>query len=549
MSHDVVVVGAGPVGLMLAAELRAAGCGALVLERAPRPDPRLRAPAITERTIEALERHRLLDPLVAATARQRAQLGAREDTLPADLRVDGTRALPIRQDLVEELLEEHVLSLGGDVRRGHEVVGLRQRPDHVDLRVRCGDGPPQLVRARFAVGCDGGHSAVRQAAGIAFPSGGEATLTGYQAEVRVADPSVLRRGWQRTPTGIASYELCPSRVVSIEFGGPAVPRGAPVTLAEVQASLRRTSGTEVTLTEPRSLTRFTDNARLAEAYRRGRVLLAGDAAHVHAPFGGQGLNLGMQDAVNLGWKLAAAVRGGAPARLLDSYEQERRPVAEEVLRNVRAATALLNPDERMTPLHDLFAELRGIEEVRRHMHRKTAMVDLRYPTQAAHPLPGRAPVGLRVQTGGGALDVSRVARAGRGLVLDLSRAGCAAGRVAAAGDHRVDAVTAPAAPAPEGVDAADADGLAALLLRPDGHVAWVQDTDGREHPAPLRDVLARTFGPPADHPQSRGKEGPDDRHRAPRSPARGRLRPRPRPAERGGGASVSPRAARALPDV
>ena len=500
MTPEVVVVGAGPVGLMLAAELRAWGVGVLVLERLTRPDTRLRAPAITERTIEAIERHGLLDRLAADTQRYRAAEGATCSTLPTDLRMDGVRALPVRQDLVEHALEEHVRALGGGVRRGCELVGLKPSDDGVELRVRGAGAPHELIRTAFVVGCDGGRSTVRSAAGIGFP-GSPATITGYQAEVEVADHGVLRRGWHRTPMGIAAFELCPSRIVSIEFTGPPEDRSAPVTLEDVQASLRRTSATDVTLTDAHSLTRFTDNARLAETYRRGRVLLAGDAAHVHAPFGGQGLNLGVQDAVNLGWKLAATLRGWAPAGLLDSYERERRPIAEQVLRNVQAATMLMDPDARMTPVHELFGELRGLDVVRRHLHEKTAMTGLRYAVAAPardHPLLGRAPRGLRVSTADGAVELSRVARAGSGLLLVLADAGSWACAIAEPWRDRVDVVCRPAAASAADVgDPTDAGKLAALLLRPDGHAVWVGANDGSEHPSALVDAFERVFGPPA----------------------------------------------------
>jgi 2-polyprenyl-6-methoxyphenol hydroxylase-like FAD-dependent oxidoreductase len=506
---EVVVVGAGPVGLVLAAELRAWSIDVLVLERMTSPDARLRAPAITERTIEALERHDLLDRLVGEAQRYRAAHGATSTTLHADLRMDGVRALPVRQDLVQHVLEEHVRALGGDVWRGCELVGLTPLRDGVELRVRGPKADEDVLRASFVVGCDGGPSTVRSAAGIGFP-GSQATLTGYQAEVEIADPGVLRRGWQRTPTGIAAYELCPSRIVSIEFTGPPVDRSAPVTLEEVQASLRRTSATNVTLTRARTLTRFTDNARLAEFYRRGRVLLAGDAAHVHAPFGGQGLNLGVQDAVNLGWKLVATLRGWAPAGLLDSYERERRPVAEQVLRNVRAAIMLMDPDTRMTPIHELFGELRRLDAVRRHMHEKTAMIDVRYPVGASggdHPLLGRAPRGLLVSTGNGSVELSRVARAGRGLLLVLSDAYRQAAYVAKSWRDRVDVVSASVAPAPDGVrDPTEAGALGALLLRPDGHIVWVGGNDGRDSPSTLHDTLERVFGRPAPPAERRDEQ-------------------------------------------
>lgn len=499
MTADVVVVGAGPVGLMLAAELRAWGVGTVVLDRAARPDERLRAPAITERTIEALERHGQLDRLVIEAQHYRAHHGATGPELRADLRLDGTRALPIRQDFVERILEDHVRALGADVRRGHELLALTTHDTGVTLQLGRGDGSEEMLSAAFVVGCDGAHSTVRAAAGIAF-AGTDATLTGYQAEVDVEDAGALRRGWHRTPTGVASYELCPSRIVSIEFTGPPADRAAPVTLAEVQESLRRTSASDVTLTGPRSLTRFTDTARIAGSYRRDRVLLAGDAAHVHAPFGGQGLNLGMQDAVNLGWKLAATVHGWASPGLLDGYDAERRPVAEQVMRTVQAAVTLLDPDARITPLHELFGELRQLEQVRRRMHEKTAMVDLRYDVGARpgdHPVLGRAPRGLTLRTAAGDVPLSRLACPGRGLLLVLADAGRAAACVAAAWKDRVDVVVAAAGATPAGVDApAEHSELAALLLRPDGHAVWMRRVDCGEQPASIHDALARWFGAP-----------------------------------------------------
>jgi 2-polyprenyl-6-methoxyphenol hydroxylase-like FAD-dependent oxidoreductase len=497
MSGAVVIVGAGPVGLMLAAELGACGVAATVLEREHRPDARLRAPAITERTIEALERHRLLDEIVRETDRYRSRLGAQPGALRAESRVGGTRALPIRQDLVERVLDGHVRALGGDIRRGREVVELSAGERGVDLLVRRSGGHEELLSAAWVVGCDGGRSTVRAAGGFAFPGTGP-TLTGYQAEVAVADPGTLRRGWHRGPAGIAAYELCPSRVVSIEFVAPE-DRAAPVSLEEVQASLRRTSGTDVTLTDARSLTRFTDNARIADAYRRGRILLAGDAAHVHAPFGGQGLNLGVQDAVNLGWKLAATQRGWASPELLDSYEAERRPVAQEVLRTVQAAITLIDPDDRMTPVHELFGELRQLDEVQRHLHAKTAMVNLRYGTlSAGDDLVGRAPRGVAITTGSGLISVTRVARAGHGLLLVLSEAGRPAARVAAPWRDRIDIVLGkPAAAAEDARDRTDLAGIAALLLRADGHVAWLGRDDDHDCAGVLRDALTRWHGRPS----------------------------------------------------
>ncbi|AUX46568.1 FAD-dependent oxidoreductase [Sorangium cellulosum] len=498
MDVDVVIAGAGPVGLMLACELRLGGARALVLERQGGFDTRLRAPGITLRTIEALNRRGLLERLVEL-ARERAEgLDAHFSAIEEKLRQASSPAngalapvpdmLPIREGVVERVLHERALALGVEVRFEHEVIGLRQDPDGVTVDVRGPDGVATSVRAAYAVGCDGGRSAVRKLADIDFPGTGP-TFTGYQAVVTVKEPEKLPRGWHRTPAGVMAYELGPSRVVTIEFNGPPADRNAPVTLDEVQASLRRTSGVDVTLAEPRSLTRFTDNCRLAQTYRLGRVLLAGDAAHVHTPFGGQGLNLGVQDAVNLGWKLSATVRGWAPPGLLDTYHTERHPVAAQVLRNSRATVALLDPAERITPLFELvFRELMGLGEVKRYMHEKFSMVHVRYdmgvPEAKAPPLLGRAAPDVWLQTSGGPARLACLQRTGRGVLLDLAE-GAELREVAAGWAGRVDLVRA-RCEAP--------DLPAALLIRPDGYTAWVCPRDGEPKPGPLDESLARWFG-------------------------------------------------------
>ncbi|WP_437502366.1 FAD-dependent monooxygenase [Sorangium sp. So ce1099] len=498
MDVDVVIAGAGPVGLMLACELRLGGARTLVLERQGGFDTRLRAPGITLRTIEALNRRGLLERLLEVVRERAEGLDAHLASIEEKMQRSSSPAgdalasvpdmLPIREGVVERVLHERALELGAEVRFERELIGLRQDADGVTVDVRGPDGLATSVRAAYAVGCDGGRSAVRKLADIDFPGTGP-TFTGYQAVVTVEEPEKLPRGWHRTPTGVMAYELGPSRVVTIEFSGPPADRAAPVTLEEVQASVRRTSGVDVTLTQPRSLTRFTDNCRLAHTYRRGRVLLAGDAAHVHTPFGGQGLNLGMQDAVNLGWKLAAAVRGWAPPGLLDTYHAERHPVAAKVLRNSRATVALLDPAERNTPLFELvFGELMRLEQVKRYMHEMFSMVHVRYdmgiPEAQCPPLLGRAAPDLWLHTPGGPVRLAALQRNGRGVLLDLAdRADLR--EVAAGWAGRVDLVRA-RCEAP--------DLPAALLIRPDGYTAWVCPQGGEPIPGPLGQSLARWFG-------------------------------------------------------
>jgi 2-polyprenyl-6-methoxyphenol hydroxylase-like FAD-dependent oxidoreductase len=498
MDTDVAVVGAGPVGLTLAAELHAWGVSSIVLEARPTIDERLRAPSITARTIEALERHRLLDRLVERIAWYEGELGRHTDVRP-DLRVDGVRSLPIRQELLERVLDAHVRAVGVDLRRGWRVTGVTTADGSVELRVVRPDSRTQTLTARYTVGCDGGRSVIRDSAGIAFP-GVDPTVTGYQAEVVLAGTSTLPQGWHRTQTGIFACERHANglvNVVSIEFAGPPPDPAAPVTLGEVEASLRRISRSEVLLTEAKSLTRFTDNERLAEAYRSGRVLLAGDAAHVQAPFGGQGLNLGVQDAANLGWKLAAAVQGWAQPDLLDSYTAERRPVAEQVQRMVRGAVTLLDPAR--SAAWELFHELQRLDTARRHMHGKTAMVNVRYdigdPAGVPHPLLGQAPRDLELQGPAGRNPLSRLMRAGRGLLLMLPRADRAAAEVAAPWRDRVDLAAAAVHPASAQADLFDGD-VRSLLLRPDGFVVWVgTSAAGPSTEKSLRTTLQRWYGP------------------------------------------------------
>ncbi|MEU0189492.1 FAD-dependent monooxygenase [Streptomyces afghaniensis] len=466
---DVIVVGAGPVGLMLACELAVAGVGVLVLERAADFDRRLRAPGITARSIQALDRRGVLDQLMKATAEAEPAYRTERD---GDGRAP--EMLPVRAGILEEVLYDRLVELGGRVRRGLTVTGLRDgTAGPVVVTATDEHGTEHSLHASYAVGCDGGRSAVRKALGIGFPGGGP-EVTGYQAVVTVEPEGALERTWRRTPRGIAAYAHGPSRIVSVEFDTPPVDRHSEVTLGEVEASLRRTSGVEVTLRDPVSLARFTGTCRLAERYRRGRVLLAGDAAHVHPPFGGQGLNLGLQDAVNLGWKLAAAVRGDAPEGLLDSYESERRPVAARVLRNSEAATRILHPGPENTAPYELFfKELMTDPAVKQRLHDVYAMKDVVYPmgtgSDPAAGLLGRACPDLLLERprrdGGGTVRLATLQQEGRAVLIHT--AGQAEFVSLAAGwRDRVDPLAAervsPDVPTP-------------LLVRPDGYVAWTPE--------------------------------------------------------------------------
>lgn len=510
MAYDVVVAGAGPVGLMLACELRLRGVNTLVLERLTEPSETIKAGSINVPTAEALYRRGLLPALeevqragFAKMAEFMKSLGAEtpsgaappkrfgghfaglwkldpERLDPEDPDVVDSPALGVMlvpQQELERVLGERAAELGVEVRRGCEVRGVTAYEDHVEVAV---GGEP--VTASYVVGCDGGRSTVRKAAGFDFP-GTDPTITGHQAICTLADGEKLRPGWNRTPYGLVVHGPVPGRVLCVDFSGAPAERDTPVTVEELRDALRRASGTDVTVTAIQSATRFTDNARQAATYRKGRVLLAGDAAHVHSPFGGQGLNLGIQDAVNLGWKLAAVVRGEVPESLLDTYTAERHPVGARILDATRAQVALLRPDPLTTALRDVVSDLMDTDDGNTYFTKLIGGLWLTYDLGGGHPLTGhRAPDPELVRPDGTTARAGGLCQDGSALLLDL--AGSAAVQaVAEPWADRVRMVAAKASGLP---------GVAALLIRPDGFVAWAaadaDDTSG------LGDALATWFG-------------------------------------------------------
>lgn len=383
---DVIVVGAGPTGLFLASELALRGVQVTILERLQEPDPTIKAGSINVASAEILDRRGLLPDAEEAQRRLLASVGrfAGQNTAPVvrqslDHLQRASRRFPVaghfagmlfRNDLVDQndpvlaahtaaangvlapqhdlelLLARHCARLGVGVHRGIEVHGVRGTGgdllDGADVVVHTSAGD---LTAGWVVAADGGRSVIRKQLGIDFV-GTEPQMVGYQAIADFDDPSELSRGWTWTPRGIYAYGPIPGRILVAQFGPQPEDRNAPVSLEELQRTVRDVTGTQVTLTGLRGrATRWSDNARQARSYRHGRVLLAGDAAHVHSPFSGQGLNLGLGDAVNLGWKLAATIQGWAPAELLDTYEIERHPIAAQVLDWTRAQVALMRGDE------------------------------------------------------------------------------------------------------------------------------------------------------------------------------------------------------------
>jgi 2-polyprenyl-6-methoxyphenol hydroxylase-like FAD-dependent oxidoreductase len=511
MDVDVVVVGAGPVGLMLACELRLGGARVLVLER-DGETPRIRfgsmgARAVNAPTVHALHLRGLLPAVERAAIMWIARLPEsppdRADDAPAifvghfagiAIRADRLRppapgeeflgAGVVSQGDLEAILGERAAELGAEVRRGVLVTDVRPGPDGVVVRTAEGE-----VSAPWLVGADGGRSIVRARTGFEF-AGTDPVFTGRQAVVDLDDPGKLvAGGWQEGPTG--SYSLGgwadgdgPPRVHTVEFDVARADREAPVTAAEVEASLRRVSGTDVRVTRLHLGTRYTDTTRQATTYRRGRVLLCGDAAHVHSPAGGQGMNLGIGDAVNLGWKLALVARGAAPEALLDTYTAERHPIGAWVQRWSMAQTALSTArGPRADALREVLAELLDTPDGATHVVSMIGGGWQHYDLPGEHPLVGSRVPDLTLDDG---TSVARCFRDGRAVLLDL---GLGVGEVAA-GRHRVRVVTARPVP--------DVGGPVAALVRPDGYVAWVgtgaDDVDG------LRTALAAWTGEAAGQP-------------------------------------------------
>jgi 2-polyprenyl-6-methoxyphenol hydroxylase-like FAD-dependent oxidoreductase len=471
---DVIIAGCGPTGAMLAAELRLHDVRVLVLEKETEPVSRARIVGLHIRSIELMAMRGLLER-IRERGRQRPAGGFfAAITKPPPKGLDSAHAylLGIPQPVIVHLLEDHAIELGAQVRRGCAVVGFEQEGEGVAVDLADGE----RLNSRYLVGCDGARSTVRKLLGVGFPGEPSRTETlmgemevGVPREEIAARATELRetphRFWLR-PVGEGVYSVVvPAAGVS--------DRAEPPTLEDFKDRLRTIAGTDFGVHSPRWLSRFGDATRLAERYRVGRVLLAGDAAHVHPPLGGQGLNVGVQDAFNLGWKLAAQVQGWAPETLLDTYEAERHPVAEDVLDNTRAQMELTSTEPGPQAVRRLLTELMDFDEVNRYLIEKITAIGIRYDFGEGPDLVGRR---LRdIDVNGSRL--YGLLHRGRGLLLDRTK------RLTVGGwSDRVDYV---------GDRTAVLD-VPCVLLRPDGHVAWIGD-DQQD----LDDHLARWFGMPA----------------------------------------------------
>ena len=511
---DVVVVGAGPVGLLTAIELTLGGARALVLERLAAPSTAMKAGGIGPLGTEALQRRGMAAAFAIAEARSFAVIKSFTDRNGPDVRGKGSkfvghfaglsllrkdaqrepdrRSHPVDQQSVEAMLADRAHALGVAVRRGCDVTGFVQQDDAVDVTWASptGEGPPRdgHIRCAYLVGCDGGRSPIRTMAGFEFP-GTPPTSTFYQALAELDHPERLSPGWHRTPGGVFSYGPLPGRLVMLDFSGPPADRDAPVTREEVDAVLRRITGVDVRVQRLDYASRWGDTTRLVDTYCRGRVLLAGDAAHVHTPFGGQGLSLGLVDAANLGWKLAAIVRGDIPEALLDSYTAERRPVAEAALATCQAQMAIMRPDPQSGAMRDLVAQLLDFDDVNRLLNEQMTGLSTRYaigddlgPACDDRDDVGRLIGDRPIGHGEGGTSLYALMQDGAGVLLDASPDGQGSALVSALGAARMSRVRCIA------VDAGPS-----LLVRPDACIAWIGEADCTDG---LADALGRWFEPP-----------------------------------------------------
>jgi 2-polyprenyl-6-methoxyphenol hydroxylase-like FAD-dependent oxidoreductase len=496
--HDVIISGAGPVGLFLACELALAKCSVLILEKAENPhSPLKQLPfgirGLNTPTIEALYRRGLLQELEVhkrlKNPHQNAVQGPRRqaghfagipfhdgdiDTPQWKYRLPGSTDTMLISEMeeLETVLTRRAEALGITIRRGLAVAGFLQTEDGVTVQSH-----DQSFQSKWLVGCDGSRSVVRKAGGFEF-AGTEPEFTGYTAKVDIASPSPLSPGRNVTPTGMY-LQSQPGYLMIQDFDAGAFHSSEkPVTREHVQAVLRRVSNTDVTISKLHIATTWTDRARQATSYRNGRVLLAGDAAHIHAPLGGQGLNLGLGDAMNLGWKLAATIQNKAPEGLLDSYQTERHPIGAQVLDWSRAQVAIMRPDPHARALNAIVRDLMNTRDGATYMAGRVWGIFTHYHLGGDHPLTGHSVPNFELEDG---TMIGERMHDGQGILLDFEM-NASLKSLASAYCNQMKYVS---------VRAKEQLGVSAVLIRPDGMIAWVADND--PDCSELQQVAARWF--------------------------------------------------------
>lgn len=486
-SYDVLIAGAGPVGLMLATELQLTGSKVLVIERNHDFDTSIKAGGINTASVEAFQRRGLLPALRAASIRAMPKKAASNSSkspyagsaghfgginVPAAAvnmddaalrgRSEGCSIMLVPQVEVEKVLFARARELGVDIWRGSSVQGFQADETGVTVRVG-GSIQPELIELRvpWLIGCDGGHSVVRRMGGFDFP-GTDPQITGRRAIVEIEGAEKLKPGWQYTPTGVYVYGPMPGLVRTVEFDGPPADKDAEVTADEMERSLRRSSGVkDIRISKVLDGSRFTDNARQSSEYRRGRVFLCGDSAHVHSPFSGQGLNLGLGDAVNLGWKLGGVIQGWLPERVLDTYNEERHPVGMKVLEWSRSQVAVMRGDPGASAMRDLVRDFLSTRDGATYYVRQVSGLGQFYQLghgHQQHPLVGKVMPVIEFDNG---TRLSECMQEGRALLVDL-RSNDEFASLAKYYSQRLQLV--------RGVSNYPA--LAGLLVRADGIVAW-----------------------------------------------------------------------------
>jgi 2-polyprenyl-6-methoxyphenol hydroxylase-like FAD-dependent oxidoreductase len=484
-SHAVVIAGGGPTGLMLAGELALSRVDVAIVERRASQDlAGSRAGGLHSRTIEVLDQRGIAERFLS---QGKVMQVAGFAMIPLDISDFPTRhnyGLALGQEGIEKILAAWVDELGVPIHRALEVTGFAQDDTGVDVELSDG----RSLRAKYLVGCDGGRSLIRKKAGIDFP-GWDPSISYLIAEVTMTEEPAW--GIRRDERGInALGKLEGGKRARVVLNEPHVRQGDEPTLDDLREALVAVYGTDFGVHDVTCLSRFTDTARQAASYRARRVLLAGDSAHMHSPAGGQGLNIGVQDAVNLGWKLAQVVSGTSPESLLDTYQAERHPIGARVLESTMAATALSRGDERTKALHETVSELLKVDEPRKRYAARMSGLDIHYDLGTGHPLLGRRMPDLDLVTESGPRRVFTLLYDARPVLLNLAEPGALDIAPWADRVQRVDARYAGGWELPVlGAVAAPT----AVLIRPDGHVAWVGDGTDRG----LRDALTTWFGPPS----------------------------------------------------